>query len=319
MKLTKTVLAVAIAGIAATPMMASATTTLSGAVQLQISGSDNDDELVNENGEGGFDQGSARITTGDVIVGVVANQALNNGLTGYGSLRIDLDSFSGGDSQSADNVYVGVRGGFGDVRIGEVPNAGEYGQVTDIINDVGESIDQGISYTGSFGGATLGATYSPAPNQDMWGLGAKFTFAGFSVGAGVQDLDELTNFSLSAGFALAGASINVGFSSIEDGFQELAPAVIGADGVAADRVEIGDLEDEEAVTVTLGYSIIGVSVGLSIQSETESDDSVVRLDLGYNLGGGLNLSARVDANDSDNTDGEGNDDTEWRIQLSKSF
>ncbi|MFK7893735.1 MAG: hypothetical protein AB8B63_23160, partial [Granulosicoccus sp.] len=32
-------------------------------------------------------------------------------------------------SPSYDNVYVGIKGGFGDFRIGEIPLAVEYGQV----------------------------------------------------------------------------------------------------------------------------------------------------------------------------------------------
>lgn len=310
MKLTKTVLAVAIAGIAATPMMASATTTLSGAVELKFSGSDSEADLTNMNGEDGFEDGEARITIGDVIVGVAASQALNSGLTGYGSLRIDLNQFSNGNQFAfdeddvadsgvnlADNVYVGIKGGFGDFRMGEVGNPGEYGQVSDAFFDVGADINQGIGYTGSFGGATVGASYSPAPNQDIFAVGAKFAWNGLSVGVGLQNLDEKSNISASVGFAYAGASIALGFHSVEDG------AVT---------------DDETAIKAKVGYSIAGVSLGLTFESEQESEDTGIRFDAGYGLGGGMTVSTRINAF-TDGADGGADDSSDWRIMLAKSF
>jgi len=297
MKLTKTVLAVAIAGIAATPMMASATTTLSGAVQLRFSGSDDETDFTNSAStpEDGFEEGEARITTGDVLIGVNASQALNSGLTGYGSLRIDLDDFSGGTGFSGDNVYIGVKGGFGDLRIGEVANPGEYGQLLDIVNDMGTTINQGVGYVGSFGGATIGASFSPAPNQDLFGVGVKFAIGGFSIGAGLQNEDELNNISAQAGFAFAGASVGLGFAQLEEGF---------------------GTEDETAISAKVGYSIAGVSLALSFQQEQESEDAVVRLDAGYGLGGGMDVSTRI--NSFSGAD-DSADATDWRIQFAKSF
>ena len=127
MKFTKTAVAVAIAGIAAAPMIASADTTLSGIVEINVNGSDVDG-----------DDGDARVGTGDVLFGIVSEHEMDNGLTGYGSLRLDLDRLSNGGDRaatlgggadddgvktlgSADSVYTGIKGGFGDFRIGEIP------------------------------------------------------------------------------------------------------------------------------------------------------------------------------------------------------
>jgi len=76
MKFQKTLVAVAIAGIAAVPMIASADTTLSGVVQIQATGNDSDG-----------DAGDLRIAAGDVLFGIATEHELNSGLTGYGSLR----------------------------------------------------------------------------------------------------------------------------------------------------------------------------------------------------------------------------------------
>ena len=323
MKLTKTVLAVAIAGIAATPMMASATTTLSGYVGVQFEGSDNDacttsaepdaavnlsdptdpdsDSICRVNSQGeAFEEGDARIASNDVNVGVSASQALNSGLTGYGSVRIDVDTLSSGSSFTADNVYVGVKGGFGDLRLGEVANPGEYGQLLDIINDMGVGIDAGIGYEGSFGGATVGASYSPAPNQDVFGVGAKFAWSGLSIGVGMQNLDESTNISAQVGFSYAGASIGIGMNQIEDGFTSAA----------------GATDDETAIGVKVGYSIAGVGLAVSFQQEQESEDQVIRLDANYDLGGGLDISTRINSNSGATS---ADDSSDWRILLGKSF
>jgi len=320
MKLTKTVLAVAIAGIAATPMMASATTTISGAVQLRFSGGDDGvdcnaataldadgalDEVggagcaLNANGEA-FDAGDAQITAGDVLVGVKASQALNSGLTGYGSLRLDMDTTSGEAVGTSDEVYVGVSGGFGDLRIGEVANPGEYGQITDIEFDMGTGINQGVHYVGSFGGATVGVAHSPAPDQDLSAIGAKFAWRGLGLGVGLQNLDEKDNISASASFAFAGASIGLGI-------QQFGESIVNADG---------SLDDETVINATAGYSIAGVSLGVNFQNAQEAETTAIQLNAGYALGGGMEVSARLDTRDYKEP---AEDTTAWRIQFAKSF
>lgn len=341
MKLTKTVLAVAIAGIAATPMMASATTTLSGAVQLRFSGGDDGVDCpgdavadadgnitspsetaaaaaaaaagndapasmlggcaVNKNNEV-VDSGDAQITAGDVIVGVNASQALNSGLTGYGNLRIDLDTTSGESIGTADNVYVGMSGGFGDLRIGEVANPGEYGQLTDIEFDMGTGINQGVGYVGSFGGATVGLSYSPTPDHDLYAVGAKFGWNGLSIGAGLQNQDEKNNMSVGASFAFAGASVGVGALIFED-------ALPDPDDATKDI-------DETVIQATVGYSIAGVSLGLNFQNAQEAETTAIQLNAGYDLGGGMEVSARLDTRDFKEP---AEDTTAWRIQFAKSF
>jgi len=303
MKFTKTAVAVAIAGIAAAPMIATADTTLSGDVQLQLKGSDADG-----------DAGDARIGAGDVLFGLVAEHELNSGLTGYGSLRFDYDNLSnakGGvldsdgesvkNGPSGDSVYVGVKGGFGDLRVGEIPLAVEYGQVANDIFDVGDEINGGISYTGSFGPVGLIANYSPAPNQDAMGVGVKFGMGGFNIGLGAEDRDEKMNASAGVSFGYAGASVGLHYWTKEEG--------AGADN------------DESSIAVKVGYDFGAVSAALTYAMLEDDNDGVdknaIRLDLGYGLGGGMEISTRITANSDDIDDN--NDQTDWRIQLAKSF
>jgi len=327
MKFTKSFLAVAIAGIAAAPMMASATTTLSGVVEIKLSGDDSGDPgpfRSTETGDAGF-------FANDVLMGVSAEQALNTGLTGYGSLRYDLNTISGGEFDDADSVFVGIKGGFGDLRFGEVPNPGEYGQVNDILTDMGTTINAGVSYVGSFGGATVGVAYSPAINQDVIGVGAKFAWNGLALGVGLQDArnvnddaiaaveadpaagilaqdavlateNQTDNISASVGFSAAGASISLGYVVLGEAFTNAN----------------GTVDDETAIVAQVGYSIAGVSLGLTYDAQTESEDNQLRLDAGYDLGGGTRLSSRVNVF-TDGAAGGPDDLTDWRIMLGKTF
>ncbi len=308
MKFTKTAVAVAIAGIAAAPMIASADTTLSGVVEIALQGTDIDDDEL-------------EIGTGDVLFGITSEHEMDSGLTGYGSLRVDLDRLSNqgsvfvengpgedddlniGSVGTADAVYVGIKGGFGDFRMGEIPLAVEYGQVANDIYDVGSEISGGMSYTGEFGPVGLVANFSPEGNQDALGLGAKFGIGGFSIGLGGEQRgeDDLVNGAVGVSFAFAGASIAAHFWS-----QEVAEAA-----------GTGDLE---SASVKIGYGFGGVSAALTVstlEDDGATDQNAVRLDLGYALGGGTQLSSRITQfNDDNNDDAEF---LEYRVMLAKSF
>ncbi|ASJ75948.1 porin [Granulosicoccus antarcticus] len=314
MKFTKTAVAVAIAGIAAAaPMIVSADTTLSGVVELTLQGSDVDatdeDPLA----------GDLRVGTGDVLFGIVAEHELNSGLTGYGSLRVDLDRLSNagavdiengpgedddvtvGSVGTSDAVYAGIKGGFGDIRIGEIPLSVEYGQVANDIYDVGSEINGGLSYVGNFGPVGLIANYSPEPNSDAVGLGAKFALGGFSIGLGAEDRAEQQNIAGGISFAFAGASIAAHFWSKEE-------------------AEGGTNGDLESMSVKVGYGFGGVTADLTVstlEDDGATDENAIRLDLGYALGGGTLLSSRITQFNNDNDDSA--EFLEYRVMLAKSF
>lgn len=296
MKFTKTAIALAVVGIAATPMMASADTTLSGILELHVKGSDADPDPAADPADP--DPADPTVATGDVNFAISTEHELNSGLTGYGNMRTDVDSLSNASVASPDSVYVGIKGGFGDFRLGEIPLAVEYGQVANDIYDVGGEIAGGLSYEGNFGPVGLVANFSPENNSNAVGLGAKFGVGGFSVGLGFEDRDELTNAAAGVSFAFAGASIAAHFWT-----QERA----------------GAADDLESISVKVGYGFGGVSANLTASTlEGEGADSeAIRLDLAYGLGGGMAVSTRITAH-SDNLPG-GEDLTEWRIQLAKSF
>jgi len=284
MKFRKSALAVALASMAAASI-AQADVTLSGQVAIKLGGSDCED-----NGDDSC--GDPTLAGDDSLLNVAASHTMNNGLTAYGNYR--LDSALTGSGPAADNVWLGMKGGFGDIRVGEVPDASEYGQVAgDILADVGGE-NAGISYTGAFGPVTLGLNWSPQNNSDKTGVGVKFALGGFNIGLGAADIDGLTRTSVGASFSYAGASIALAAKDFDN--------------------------DRSTVGAKVGYSISGVSLGLTFEAEAgdvNDGDSKIRFDAGYNLGGGMNVSTRINVfTDDDNGD---NDLTDYRVMLNKSF
>lgn len=344
MKFTKTVVAVAVTGLFAVPLAASAETTLSGLVQIKVQGFDDD------NIDG--DAGDPETAAGDVRVAINTQQALTSGLTGYGNIQFNLDNLTGegginqtvavetpvdpndpgfdpanpfsrddvniGSSATvaSDNIYVGVKGGFGDFRWGEIPLAVEYGQLANDIHDIGATVVDGLSYTGTFGPATIGVNYSLENDSDMAGIGAKFAFGGVTFGLGYESRnlggDGSDNLAAGASFALAGFSIG---------------AQYWIKGLAGEDLQTSD--DEENIAVKVGYSIAGVSLGLTYSLlnnagfVSDNEESQIRLDAGYDLGGGMDISTRINLLDRNgNEDGEedfDNSRTDYRVMLTKNF
>ena len=330
MKFTKTAVAVAIAGIAAAPMIASADTTLSGVIEINVFGDDGDDS-------------DPQVGVGDINFGIGTEHELNSGLTGYGNIRIDVDRLSNdgavdidndplsdeddvtiGSAGTADSIFVGIKGGFGNFRLGEIPLAVEYGQVANDLFDVGGEINGGLSYVGNFGPVGLGLNYSPEGNNggnDISGVGVNFNLGGFAIGLGAEDRNNNTNAAVGVSFAFAGASIAAHYWIQENG--DAGTAAVAADpdnGIVA--VAGIPADDQESFAVQVGYGFSGITAAVTYatlngdRDVTGADQIFARLDLGYALGGGTLLSARVSYEDDDVADA---DVTSYRIQLAKSF
>jgi len=313
MKHTKTAAALALAGIAATPLaQADTTVTLSGQVAIGIIGSDVDDiDAIDIGDPIGQDEngltifateddvvdaaqpGDLTLFGDDAIIAVRAETDIGAGLTAYSNYRTDVSLT--GSGANGDNIFVGIRGDFGDFRIGEVPDATGFGQINDILS--GSDIDGedfGLSYTGEFSGFTFGVNWSPEGSSDRVGAGVKFDFAGFGVGVGVGDDDGRTEFSAKATYAIAGFDVGVSFKDLDDEFEVL--------GLEA------------------GYGIGSWSFNVGFEGavgDVNEDDTVVRFNAGYDIAPSLNLSGRVNVfTDDDDDDG---DVVDYRLLLQKTF
>lgn len=312
--------ATAVAGLVAVPSaQAETTVTLSGQVAIGINASDAEDGIaegdvigIDANGNSIFaeaedirDSAAAEdpiIFGDDATLNINATgtlDAISPGLVGVANYRTDLGLV--GDAASGDNIYVAIRGGFGEIRAGEVPDARGFGQfANDALRDI-DGENAGISYTGNFGGFEVGANWSPEGSSDLFAIGAKFDFAGASVGFGIgnqgpgsrSDADSLTQFSVGAGYSIAGFSLALAYKDFD--------------------------EDDNAISFTAGYSIFGGSALFTYEGNTgdvDDEAALFRLDFGYDLGNGTNISTRFNIREDNDEFNEFND---VRLLLVKAF
>ena len=83
------------------------------------------------------------------------------------------------------------------------------------------------------------------------------------------------------------------------------------------------------MAVQVGYGIAGVNLALTyarlttditdISGDDTNDNSTIRLDAGYDLGGGLDVSTRISAINDDPADDNSSDEVQYRVQLTKNF
>jgi len=257
MKYTKTAAALALAGVATAPVaQAEPVVTLSGYVGINLE-SDDSDATDNDFSFSGDDSS----------LNISAVDDLTSGLEGYINYRLDGALTSA--PIASDNVHVGIRGDFGDIRIGEVPDATEYGQLAnDALDDVGGE-DAGISYTNNFGPINFGANWSPEGASDRIAAGVSFNAAGFGIGIGVGNASSETLASLGATYALGAGSVGVAFK---------------------------ELGTHQSYGLNGSYSWGSLGLQLTWEQRLEDaatlDDSVFRIDLSYGLGGGWTVSGR---------------------------
>jgi len=81
------------------------------------------------------------------------------------------------------------------------------------------------------------------------------------------------------------------------------------------------VDDQTNIAVKLGYSIAGVSLGLTYSTLEQGDtETRIRLDAGYDLGGGLDVSTRIDSTSTDSDAADAAEDlVAWRLMLTKAF
>ncbi len=322
MKHTKTAVALALAGVAAAPLAQAAdgvSVTLSGQVAIGIIGSDAADEVAINLGDPipdatsatGFrdatdedvrdsdSPGDLALFGDDATLNLKAVAPIKGGLESFAVYRTDLSLV--GDAATGDNIHVGIKGGFGEFRIGEVPDAVGYGQHSDFIADI-DGENTGLSYTSpDISGFVFGANWSPAGSSDRTSFGAKFSIAGFGIGVGVSDDAGTSEFAAKATYSIAGVSLGVSFKDFDN--------------------------DNTAVIATAGYGISDWSFGLGWEGRTgdvNEGESQLRFDIGYNLGNGMNLSTRVNLNTpvdgaTDVLGNELDDITNFRLLLTKAF
>ncbi len=243
--------------------------------------------------------GSPTFSSDVTSLNIAALHSIGYGLTAYGNYS--LDGALSGSSASVENVWIGVRGRFGDVRIGEVPDASQFGQLTGdtLPSSFVGGEDAGISYRGFFGPLNVGANFSPVNNTDRRAIGARLTYRGLAIGAGVAQQGSREGNTIEATAGLSFAHLGISYALSAKDFDN----------------------GRHTAGARVGYAISGISLTVSYEQEVGTNDlagdQALRLDIGYFLNGGVLISGRVNQFlDDSNPE---NDLLSYRLQVGKTF
>ncbi len=273
----KTLIALSVAALAA-PFAATAdvAVTTSGVVQIKVGGSDADDSELT-------------VSAGDVRWGIAAESALNSGLTGFGSLRLDIDAIAG--NPISDNVLVGVKGDFGSLSMGDVGLAAGGGVKAWDTHDMSPGSEGAIKFAKTIGSLDLSVGFSPAGNDD--GMGASIGYSagnlGLGLGFGSKGDDEAV-VDLGASYAMGAATVSGYFQT-------------------QDEAEVMALQLDYAASDT-----VGLTVAMSTKTDVETK---LKLAASKDLGSSMSLSGEIVSTASD--DDAVDDLMEYSIKLSQSF
>jgi predicted porin len=232
---------------------------------------------------------------------------LGNGISGFGRYEWDVDfnNDQGEDDISVRHRYVGLKGGFGSVLLGQTYHT-FYNFVvgpTDIpwwhsgyamVNYRGRT-DNAVTYAGGTGAFNFGASVYMTPDAeeeevDQFEIGASFGIGDITIGLAAQSTaDDTAHGSAGNDEDIIGAAISgINFGPVSLGF--------GA--------QVQDDDSSFLAQVDIGSVYIHIEA-LSLDA---TDQDRVSSTLGYTLGLGRKTTMYFEANFIDNDTGESDDD-----------
>jgi len=262
-------IALAVAGTVATPMAAQADLYASARVGLE-----------NVDTAGISD---VRMRSFGSRFGVRSETDLGNGMTGFGRYEWDVDfqsnNLSSNDDISLRHRYVGLKGDFGSVTIGQTYHT-FYNHVVGpldnpwwasgyaMVNYRGRT-DGAVTYSTTVGAATIGATgyflwEGEEELPDQIELGASFGIGDMTLGVALQNTasdttqgsagndEDIIGVTLS-GIGLGGATLGVGYMTQDDDDSIVIDAGIGNAYVHYETLS-SDAGDNDPTLITLGYT-----------------------------------------------------------------
>lgn len=333
MKLKTSAIAVAVAGTLATPMAVQAEGSVYASARVGV---ENVDGRIDSTGESISD---LRTRSFGSRFGARGETDLGNGMTAFGRYEWDVDfkdhgedvtdrggsnvvnsgSLDDGDKDDIDVRlrYVGVKGDFGSVRLGQ-----DYHTYYNFINapvdnpwwasgykmvNYRSRTDNGVTYTGGAGMFNFGATAyfardteEEAPDQleaavsfgigDMTlGIGVQTVPSDFSQGSAAND-ETIAGVTLS-GIAIGDASLSVNFESQDDDSSVVLDLGIGGFIVHYEVLD-SDAGDNDPSLIMAGYThnlgrgtaLWGEVVSIDADtSDSDDDTTIVRVVLKYDI------------------------------------
>jgi predicted porin len=256
MNFKKSLTALAVAGVIATPMAAQADLYASARIGL-IS--------TDTGGVSDLDVNAVASR-----MGVKSETDLGNGMTGFGKYEFSVNE-SGAGALGIRHQIVGLKGDFGSVTLGQTYHT-FYNHVVGPMDIpwIGSGVSQvayvgrtgdAITYAGGSGDISFGATayFVTDANEDApdgTEFGVSFGVAGMTLGLAMQDSeaqdDAVTGVALH-GIDLGGASLGVGFQTQGDDSSFLLNAGIGNANVHFESLDIDG--GAAPTTITLTYNV----------------------------------------------------------------
>ena len=336
MKFKTTAIALAVAGVVATPMAAQAEGSIYASARVGFVNTDTDkgdrvtitDTGIPVGGYANLDQALAGLAAGQWSTtsaadsddsnqweimsmasrfGARGETDLGNGMTGFGRYEWDVDFDSSAGIKNR-HRYVGVKGDFGSVTIGQTYHTFYnhivgpldnpwWGSGYSMVAYVGRT-DNAASYAGSAGAIDFGATVymvSDVDEEDIDTVEAAVSFAVGdlgTVGIGVQQFqgdDDLNTFVDEeeaiigvtwSGIGIGDTTLGVGYQSQDDDDSIVIDWAIGNAYVHIESLS-RDATDADPSTITLGYTqSLGrnTTMWYEIQA-TDQDGDVAGLDI----------------------------------------
>ena len=287
MKLKTTAIALAVAGIVAAPMAAQAEGSIyaSARVGLGMTSTDDADTFTatspttfTTTSTDGLDQ--SEIHSWASRFGAKGETDLGNGMSAFGKYEWDVD-MDGSDGIKKRHRYVGVKGDFGSVTVGQTYHTffnhvvgpldnPWWGSGYTMVAYVGRT-DNAITYAGSSGAIDFGATaymVSDTEEEDIdeIELGASFPLGDTTIGVAMKafqgDDDSTTPFFDEeeeiigvtwSGIGLGDTTLGVGFQARDEDTSVVIDWLIGNAYVHFESLS-ADEADADPTSVTLGYT-----------------------------------------------------------------
>ncbi len=271
----KSLIALAVAGAVSAPAYAE----FGGSINLGYKSTPATDEIV----------------TGGIILNYNGEVQTNGGSTVYSNVSY---SHSGNDFQGKNDTIitgavVGIKGGFGNISLGDGGNGGNYAEFADDNFDSTNGHKESIGYANEFGPVSILITYDPTDvaRDIAWGDGEdqntiEYADTVLTYGAKV-DIGPVT---LGASNASYGSDLDIMIFGAEAGFGDF--------GVAAHMASYdNDANKPTNTAIELkwasgDFSAAFASHTLDYDDSTQDDNTRNEINIGYALGGGASINFR---------------------------
>lgn len=278
----KTLIATAIAGAMSFSVAAQAAPVVYGNIQVVV-------DVENDNTAA--DNGST--------FGIKGETALDNGLTGIYKIEMDVNAAgTKGDNSpfTGDQAYLGVKGGFGTVRVGSMDTVAD-----DLISDA------------IFGEEYKGGEFSAfaGDNREIQQVQYSNDFGGFEVRASVNmngteesrgdtdgDLDNAMQVGVKAAVA-QGVSVAAAFDTYKSAMGVAATMEMNALSVGAAFETQDDIDTVISASGAFNYGMGSVYAIFSMADDGDEDVTRTTAGANYNLGESMYVYAEVVSGDNE--------------------